>query len=483
MSYAGLPPPPPPPPPRARRGLAALPPRRLKAGPSPTRSHTTEFLALRTATTKRLLLEENKLRQRLEKMDALHSQRPSSSHSTLLSSAASIGGLSTSSSSVTGGRLVSPSAANLRQAEQAIVKWEADGEVHACRVCREPLGGLLQRKHHCRLCGQVICYRPQCSSNLTLSMRPGRNEPATIRVCSRCTSILDRREFIVVAIRSKTHTLTAYQTIVRYRSTIDKLLPKFDELVLKLSKEADLTETHIDYQVAAKLRRDLLENLSQLDRASDQRLHNAIYQYCAQYLQQRMFSLSLLPKLLGSQTPPSSQHSVSGRSSRATLNNGPPDGPRSSSRTVRIKGLQSPPTQSSERSSPPTTPSSDSPKEYPNGGELITAAATTPSRAGESPSTADGSVVSGFLNFFSLGGLTRTTSVGSRNSASVRLAAEDLAQELDRLDVLREQRFLVEGFLQDAVQHRRLEDAKTLRASLGELEEEINGIEAVIPTI
>ncbi|WVW78231.1 hypothetical protein I302_100184 [Kwoniella bestiolae CBS 10118] len=46
-----------------------------------------------------------------------------------------------------------------RAAEQAIVKWEDDGEVKKCRICQSSFS-LSNRKHHCRLCGRIICSLP-----------------------------------------------------------------------------------------------------------------------------------------------------------------------------------------------------------------------------------------------------------------------------------------------------------------------------------
>ncbi|OCF45785.1 hypothetical protein I317_00273 [Kwoniella heveanensis CBS 569] len=46
-----------------------------------------------------------------------------------------------------------------RAAEQAIVKWEDDSEVKKCRICLSSFS-LSNRKHHCRLCGRIICSLP-----------------------------------------------------------------------------------------------------------------------------------------------------------------------------------------------------------------------------------------------------------------------------------------------------------------------------------
>ncbi|WRT64590.1 uncharacterized protein IL334_001522 [Kwoniella shivajii] len=52
-----------------------------------------------------------------------------------------------------------------RAAEQAIVKWEDDGEVKKCRICQSSFS-LSNRKHHCRLCGRIMCSLPPTPSTL-----------------------------------------------------------------------------------------------------------------------------------------------------------------------------------------------------------------------------------------------------------------------------------------------------------------------------
>ncbi|KAK0550298.1 carboxypeptidase Y-deficient [Tilletia horrida] len=54
-----------------------------------------------------------------------------------------------------------------RKAEQAIVKWQEDAEAKACPICATPFS-LAVRKHHCRLCGRVVCASP----NLTKPIFP-----------------------------------------------------------------------------------------------------------------------------------------------------------------------------------------------------------------------------------------------------------------------------------------------------------------------
>ncbi|CAD6905690.1 unnamed protein product, partial [Tilletia laevis] len=50
-----------------------------------------------------------------------------------------------------------------RTAEQSIVKWQADADARACPICSSPFS-LAVRKHHCRLCGRVVCASPQLTA-------------------------------------------------------------------------------------------------------------------------------------------------------------------------------------------------------------------------------------------------------------------------------------------------------------------------------
>lgn len=46
-----------------------------------------------------------------------------------------------------------------RADEQAIVKWEDDSTVSHCPICTAAFS-LSTRRHHCRLCGRVVCFLP-----------------------------------------------------------------------------------------------------------------------------------------------------------------------------------------------------------------------------------------------------------------------------------------------------------------------------------
>uniref|UniRef100_UPI00358E6076 FYVE, RhoGEF and PH domain-containing protein 1-like isoform X2 n=1 Tax=Myxine glutinosa TaxID=7769 RepID=UPI00358E6076 len=63
--------------------------------------------------------------------------------------------------------------------------WVRDANVTMCRVCHEFFHPLTRRRHHCRACGHVVCWK--CSENkLELEYDPGRLS----RICLDCFGLL-----------------------------------------------------------------------------------------------------------------------------------------------------------------------------------------------------------------------------------------------------------------------------------------------------
>ncbi|KAJ2050090.1 hypothetical protein GGI08_005576 [Coemansia sp. S2] len=50
----------------------------------------------------------------------------------------------------------------MRNAAQGGVYWVPDAETHVCMVCHKTAFSMMVRRHHCRACGLIICYR--CST-------------------------------------------------------------------------------------------------------------------------------------------------------------------------------------------------------------------------------------------------------------------------------------------------------------------------------
>eukprot|EP00064_Thunnus_orientalis_P021135 superscaffoldBa00006236_g21290 len=64
-------------------------------------------------------------------------------------------------------------------------RWIRDNEVTMCMKCQEPFNALTRRRHHCRACGCVVCWK--CSDNKVALEYDGNK---LNKVCKACYSIL-----------------------------------------------------------------------------------------------------------------------------------------------------------------------------------------------------------------------------------------------------------------------------------------------------
>ncbi|XP_041746515.2 FYVE, RhoGEF and PH domain-containing protein 4a isoform X2 [Coregonus clupeaformis] len=68
-------------------------------------------------------------------------------------------------------------------------RWIRDNEVTMCMKCKEPFNALTRRRHHCRACGYVVCWK--CSDN-KVALEYDSNK--INKVCKDCYSILTGEE-------------------------------------------------------------------------------------------------------------------------------------------------------------------------------------------------------------------------------------------------------------------------------------------------
>ncbi|KAJ1667887.1 hypothetical protein EV178_001084 [Coemansia sp. RSA 1646] len=75
----------------------------------------------------------------------------------------------------------------MRNAAHGGVYWVPDGETSVCMVCQKTVFSMMVRRHHCRGCGLIICYRCSAVDSSRRRMcvrcgklRKGRPMPATI---------------------------------------------------------------------------------------------------------------------------------------------------------------------------------------------------------------------------------------------------------------------------------------------------------------
>ncbi|KAM9772371.1 FYVE, RhoGEF and PH domain-containing protein 4-like isoform 2-T2 [Syngnathus typhle] len=64
-------------------------------------------------------------------------------------------------------------------------RWIRDNEVTVCMKCREPFNALTRRRHHCRACGCVVCWK--CSDNKVALAYDGNKMN---KVCKSCYAVL-----------------------------------------------------------------------------------------------------------------------------------------------------------------------------------------------------------------------------------------------------------------------------------------------------
>jgi len=117
--------------------------------------HMKDFSAIRAKKVDKTYLEISRLEKRLTKLTQLLASPPEDMSGT------------------NSGILSLPSQKNQRKIlEQSVVSWEEDAKVIKCPFCHQEFGQWTFRRHHCRLCGKVVCADPRtgCSSEIGLNV-------------------------------------------------------------------------------------------------------------------------------------------------------------------------------------------------------------------------------------------------------------------------------------------------------------------------
>jgi rabenosyn-5 len=216
---------------------------------------------------------------------------------------------------------------SIKEAEMAISQWQHDESVLKCPHCDSFFGTFSKRRHHCRLCGKVVCASCTSMQKLVVSdsfvkressgsfildnlLSSGSSVPGSfsnqdrtpnssvgsssvyegssnkvilgeIRVCSKCELLVFRKPRNT----SQTSKLTAfisqqqeppivklYETISRTRKKIEDEMPEYRRLLSELkTNDASIIKKDIKLQNAyndANLKRkEILSLFSELDSA------------------------------------------------------------------------------------------------------------------------------------------------------------------------------------------------------------------------
>lgn len=391
--------------------------------------HTDAFVAIRRKKVERHNLEIQRLEKRLTKLTQILANPPDE-----------VGN---------GGSLLLP-VANLagqkgqrKQLEQSVVTWEEDAKVPRCPFCQQEFSWSF-RRHHCRICGRVVCsdVQTQCSSDIGLTVaRLGSNSPGTekpdtpasshvsidVRMCRDCKhTIFSKRDFQESVVH-KPPDQRAYETLRQFERGIKLLMPSFQRTLVALQPPEDgfadrppptraqiqeaskqrkrLTDSFAKYHVAAKRIRDMkTASPTQL------RLQNNIYTAASSFLHTYMLPMKSLPKML----------------------NGSSHSPTSHRRLLAVSDRHG------------------------------SSGALSPLRNGES------AVEPG----------SETASLAGASEASTAVSALETEEKdlRERLVVLEEQRFLVKEMVNNARASRRFEEVNALNKNVEELDREITSL-------
>ncbi|KAH8596153.1 hypothetical protein B0O99DRAFT_621154 [Bisporella sp. PMI_857] len=280
--------------------------------------HSSDFLAIRRKKVDKAYLEISRLEKRLTKLTQLLANPPEdmqAANGTLLS--------------LSGQR-------NQRKVlEQSVVTWEDDSKVGKCPFCHQEFGQWTFRRHHCRLCGRVVCSDPrtECSTEIGLNVAAQKaSTPITldIRMCRDCkTTIFSKKDFIA-EVEHKPPDQRAYENLLQFEKGIRLLQPNFQRLLLvlqdpekppsppQLAEASKVRKRLIDsfgkYDIAAKRIRDL-----PTDSPAQKKLQMAIYQQAASFLNLHMLPLKSLPKVLKHASPHGANGFTNGRSALASI--------------------------------------------------------------------------------------------------------------------------------------------------------------------
>jgi hypothetical protein len=229
----------------------------------------------------------------------------------------------------------------IRTLEQSIVPWEDDATVAACPFCQQPFSQYTMRRHHCRMCGRVVCGDPStsCSSEIGLDVDLSEYtkaslaiEPVTnilsekagggngkvsvdVRMCKDCSRTIFSKADFARELSMQTPLQRAYSNLISFEQGIRLLLPKFQRILIPLQDPAK-PPSPAQLADAAKIRRRLTDAFTQYDVAArrvrdmdsggsptQERLQKAIYLQATNFLHIHMLPLKSLPKIMKHANP------------------------------------------------------------------------------------------------------------------------------------------------------------------------------------
>ncbi|CAG4912668.1 unnamed protein product [Colias eurytheme] len=207
-------------------------------------------------------------------------------------------------------------ASQRKQHEQEVVPWLDGSSVKLCPNCAKSFT-LTRRKHHCRLCGSILCH--DCSLFLDLNIAraiidPSAPQPSNpsqevtekngLRLCEHCYNLIELRKQVQESRNAKTVLMTAYEQM---RSLMDQAGPAV-AMYEKMCQSLFDGETTYNLQDVNAMRGKIGKLAEGIDLLSKQivgfpvqpgtrqaRLQNSVRQAAAHYIKEELLSLRKLP--------------------------------------------------------------------------------------------------------------------------------------------------------------------------------------------
>ncbi|ODV95157.1 hypothetical protein PACTADRAFT_33734 [Pachysolen tannophilus NRRL Y-2460] len=193
---------------------------------------------------------------------------------------------------------------NFKNFEMSVVNWENDKEHKFCTICNNKFNFAMMRKHHCRLCGEVVCGNLEngCSMEVPINILmqylsigltdakqqvqqvqqvqeqdqfqlKGTNyyaplpeqQDKPIRICLNCKkSMFGKKLFLKDVNGEKSETLRIYDTILIYKIKIEQLLPIFKKSIIKLNNldNTKNEKTHEDTMNKLNNNHEIIQEIS-----------------------------------------------------------------------------------------------------------------------------------------------------------------------------------------------------------------------------
>ncbi|CAB4054583.1 RBSN [Lepeophtheirus salmonis] len=195
-----------------------------------------------------------------------------------------------------------------RNHEKNIVPWMDEETVKRCPDCSKSFN-VTKRKHHCRLCGSVLCAECSCAISFDMAKRlinpatisefnipsPDHDSSSSFRSCKYCADIIKKRDSHV---RDETG---EPPIIVQYYEHLKDVMAEADEMskfYTKMVQSLQSGETDYRLEDAKYIRVKIMKVADNIDAISKRILANGLTEGeeggTANNLQERVRSLALM---------------------------------------------------------------------------------------------------------------------------------------------------------------------------------------------